>query len=87
MNSLPSVSVIVAVKNGGSIGSGAAVRAPVSSTLFQLPGVGVNNFRMIVALTNRQPCFQLELGSEPTVVPESLGQFMKCLSSQWDRSE
>ncbi len=61
------------------VGSGAAVRALAPSTLFQLPGVGANNFRAIVALTNRLPCFQLELGSEPTVVPESLRHFMTCL--------
>ncbi len=61
-------------------GSGAAVRALAPSTLFQLPGAGADNFRMIVALTNRLPCFELELGSEPVVVPQSLRAFMDRLS-------
>ena len=61
-------------------GSGAAVRALAPSTLFQLPGAGADNFRMIVALTNRLPCFELELGSEPVVVPQSLRAFMNRLS-------
>jgi hypothetical protein len=60
-------------------GAGAAVRALAPSTLFQLPGAGANNFRMIVALTNRLPCFELELGSEPAVLPQSLREFMECL--------
>jgi hypothetical protein len=62
------------------VGSGAAVRALAPSTLFQLPGAGANNFRMIVALTNQLPCFELELGSEPAVVPQLLREFMECLS-------
>jgi hypothetical protein len=62
-------------------GTGAAVRALAPSTLFQLPGAGFNNFRLIVALTNRLPCFELELGSEPAVVPQSLREFIECLSS------
>jgi hypothetical protein len=64
------------------VGSGAAVRALAPSTLFQLPGAAANNFRMIAALTNGLPCFELELGSEPAVVPQSLRQFMECLASQ-----
>ena len=63
------------------VGSGAAVRALAPSTLFQLPGAGPNNFRMIAALTNRLPCFQLELGSDVTAVPQSLGKFVKSLTS------
>ena len=69
------------------VGSGAAVRALAPSTLFQLPGAGANNFRMIAALTNGLPCFQLELGSEVAGVPESLHEFMERLSSRWDKSE
>jgi hypothetical protein len=61
-------------------GSGAAVRALAPSTLFQLPSAGANNFRMIAALTNRIPCFDLELRSKPAVVPKSLREFMECLS-------
>ncbi len=64
------------------IGSGAAVRALAPSTLFQLPGAGANNFRMIAALTNRLPCFQLELGREVAGVPESLSEFMKRFASR-----
>ncbi len=64
------------------VGSGAAVRALAPSTLFQLPGAGANNFRMIAALANRLPCFQLELGSEFAAVPQTLRQFMERLTSQ-----
>ena len=64
------------------VGAGAAVRALAPSTLFQLPGAGPNNFRMIAALTNRLPCFQLELGREVAGVPQSLHKFMKRLSSR-----
>jgi hypothetical protein len=64
------------------VGSGAAVRALAPSTLFQLPGAGPNNFRMIAVLTNRLPCFQLELGREVAGVPQSLHKFMKRLSSR-----
>jgi hypothetical protein len=64
------------------VGSGAAVRALAPSTLFQLPGAGANNFRMIAALANRLPCFQLELGGEIASVSQSLRQFMECLTSQ-----
>jgi hypothetical protein len=60
-------------------GAGEAVRALAPSTLFQLPGAGPKNFGLIVALTNRLPCFQIELGSEPAVVPQSLREFMKRL--------
>jgi hypothetical protein len=67
-------------------GTGAAVRALAPSTLFQLPGAGSNNFRLIVALTNQLPCFELELGSEPAVVPQSLREFIESLRS-WDKSE
>jgi len=61
------------------VGSGAAARALAPSTLFQLPGVGANNFRMIAALTNRIPSFQLALGGEPALVPRFLQQFMQGL--------
>jgi hypothetical protein len=64
------------------VGAGAAVRALAPSTLFQLPGAGPNNFRMIAALANRLPCFELELGSELAVVPQSLRQFMERLATQ-----
>jgi hypothetical protein len=60
-------------------GAGEAVRALAPSTLFQLPGAGPKNFGLIVALMNRLPCFQIELGSEPAVVPQSLREFMKRL--------
>jgi hypothetical protein len=77
----------VSKKNNGAQGNrfalartGGAVRALAPSTLFQLPGEGSHNFRMIVALTNRLPCFELELGSEPAVVPQSLREFMEFLS-------
>jgi hypothetical protein len=69
------------------VGSGAAVRALAPSTLFQLPGAGANNFRMIAALTNRLPCFQVELGGEFAGVPASLREFMKRLPSRWDKFE
>jgi len=62
------------------VGSGTAVRALAPSTLFQLPGAGPNNFRMIAALANRLPCFQLELGGEIASVSQSLRQFMECLT-------
>jgi hypothetical protein len=64
------------------VGSGAAVRALAPSTLFQLPGIGPNNFRMIAALANRLPCFQLELSGEIASVSQSLRQFMECFTSQ-----
>jgi hypothetical protein len=57
------------------VGSGAAVRALAPSTLFQLPGAGRDNFRMITALATRLPCFQLELDSELTGVSQSLRHF------------
>jgi hypothetical protein len=64
------------------VGSGAAVRALAPSTLFQLPGAGANNFRMIAALTNGLPCFQVELGSDLAAMSRSLQQFMERLTSQ-----
>jgi hypothetical protein len=64
------------------VGSGAAVRALAPSTLFQLPGAGPHNFRMIAALTNLLPCFQLELGADVAAVPQSLRQFVEYLTSQ-----
>jgi len=64
------------------VGSGAAVRALAPSTLFQLPGAGHNNFRMITALANRLPCFQFELDSELSGVSQSLRHFLEQLPSQ-----
>ena len=68
-------------------GAGAALRALAPSTLFQLPGAGPKNFRMIAALTDRLPCFHLELRRDIVGVPQSLQQFMKRVSSEWDKFE
>jgi hypothetical protein len=68
-------------------GAGAALRALAPSTLFQLPGAGPKNFRMIAALTERLPCFHLELRRDIVGVPQSLQQFMKRVSSEWDKFE
>jgi hypothetical protein len=64
------------------VGSGAAVRALAPSTLFQLPGAGASNFRVIAAVINRLPCFELELGGNFAAVPQSLRQFMERLGTQ-----
>jgi hypothetical protein len=55
---------------------GMALKALAPSTLFQLPGAGLQAFRLMSQLVKEVPCFRLNLGTDMEEIPKVIQQFL-----------